>query len=74
MSPAEEKIVPFAAAKASDPRKGLEYLIQASHTPAKERDDLFFPIAGTESEAILNRLPLPPEAWDTYPRANAGAA
>ncbi len=65
--PQKKKIVLFAAAKASDPRKGLEYLIQASHTLAQERDDLFFLIAGTESEAILNRLPLPARSMGYIP-------
>ena len=65
--PRKKKIVLFAATKASDPRKGLEYLIQASHTLAQERDDLFFLIAGTDSEGILNRLPLPARSMGYMP-------
>ena len=65
--PRKKKIVLFAATKASDPRKGLEYLIQASHTLAQERDDHFFLIAGTDSEGILNRLPLPARSMGYMP-------
>ncbi len=57
--PTDKKIVLFAAAKASDPRKGLEHLIRASRMIAKERDDLFFLIAGANGEEIARRLPLP---------------
>src|SRR5690554_2041343 len=57
--PAEKKIVLFAAAKASDPRKGLEYLIRASHIVAGKRDDLCFLVAGTNGEEIARRLPQP---------------
>lgn len=65
--PQKKKIVLFAAAKASDPRKGLEYLIQASQTLAQERDDLFFLIVGTNSEEIYNRLPLPARSMGYIP-------
>ena len=65
--PRKKKIVLFAAAKASDPRKGLEYLIQASQTLAQERDDLFFLIVGTNSEEIYNRLPLPARSMGYIP-------
>lgn len=57
--PAEKKIVLFAAAKASDPRKGLEYLIRASHIIAGKRDDLCFLVAGTNGEEIARHLPQP---------------
>ena len=56
--PKEKKIVLFAAAKASDPRKGMEYLIDASRIIAKERDDLIFLIAGANGDEIARRLPL----------------
>ncbi|MGI6574131.1 MAG: glycosyltransferase family 4 protein [Fermentimonas sp.] len=57
--PRGKKIALFAAVKASDPRKGLEHLVQASHTLAQERSDLYFLIAGTDGEEIAERLPLP---------------
>ncbi len=65
--PQGKKIALFAAVKASDPRKGLEYLIQASQAIAKERNDLFFLIAGTDGEGILNRLPLPARSMGYIP-------
>lgn len=60
--PHDTKIVLFAAAKASDPRKGMEYLIRASEMIASERDDLLFLIAGRQSEEIAQRLPLPSQS------------
>lgn len=57
--PRDKKIVLFAAAKASDPRKGMEYLFRAGEIMVRERSDLLFLIAGRQGEEIAERLPLP---------------
>ncbi len=57
--PRDKKIALFAAAKASDPRKGVEYLISASEILAREQNDLLFLIAGANGDDIARRLPLP---------------
>ena len=57
--PKNKKIALFAAVKASDPRKGLEYLIEASRFIVQERNDLLFLIAGTNGDEIARQFPLP---------------
>lgn len=57
--PHDKRIALFAAAKASDPRKGVEYLIRASEILAREQNDLLFLIAGVNGDDIARRLPLP---------------
>lgn len=57
--PADRKIILFAAVKASDKRKGMDYLVEASKRVAHRSDDLLFLIAGNRSEEIEKQLPLP---------------
>ncbi|MBK5194964.1 MAG: glycosyltransferase, partial [Proteiniphilum sp.] len=57
--PASRKIVLFAAVKASDPRKGMDYLVEASRIIAPQHNDLLFLIAGNNGEEIEKRLSLP---------------
>ena len=54
-----KKIVLFAAVKASDPRKGMDYLVEASRILAQQHDDILFLIAGNEGEEPGKRLSLP---------------
>ncbi|HCC85803.1 MAG: Glycosyl transferase group 1 [Proteiniphilum acetatigenes] len=57
--PENKKIVLFAAAKASDPRKGMDYLVEASRIMAQQHDDILFLIAGNDGEELGKRLSLP---------------
>ena len=58
--PIEKKIILFAAAKVSDKRKGIDYLIEASKIIAqKDNNNYMFLIAGGNSEEIINQLALP---------------
>ncbi len=57
--PEDKKIVLFAAVKASDPRKGMDYLAEASRIMAQQHDDILFLIAGNEGEEAGKRLSLP---------------
>lgn len=57
--PADKKIVLFAAVKASDLRKGMDYLAQASQIMAQQHDDILFLIAGNKGEELGKRLFLP---------------
>ncbi len=57
--PDDKKIVLFAAVKASDPRKGMEYLVEASRLMARHSGDILFLIAGYHGEEIEKRLSLP---------------
>lgn len=54
--PENNKIVLFAAVKASDKRKGMDYLIEASRLMAKQSADLLFLIAGNGGEEIEKQL------------------
>lgn len=65
--PQEKKIVLYAAAKASDPRKGVDYLIRAAEILAARRGDLMFLIAGMHAEEIAKRLPLPSKSMGYIP-------
>lgn len=57
--PIDKKIVLFAAANASDRRKGIDYLIEASHILKYKHDDLLFLIAGVGGDEIAAKLALP---------------
>ena len=57
--PADKKIVLFAAVNASDPRKGMDYLAEASRIMAQQHDDILFLIAGNDGEKAGKRLSLP---------------
>lgn len=57
--PENKKIVLFAAVKASDPRKGMDYLVEASRILAQQHDDILFLIAGNDGEKLGRRLSLP---------------
>lgn len=57
--PEDKKIVLFAAAKASDRRKGMDYLAEASHIMAQQHDDILFLIAGNDGEELGKHLSLP---------------
>ena len=57
--PEDKKIVLFAAVKASDPRKGMDYLAEASRIMAQQHDDILFLIAGNDGEEPGKRLSLP---------------
>lgn len=54
--PDDKKIILFAAVKASDKRKGMDYLIEASRIMAEQRKDLFFLISGNGGEELQNQL------------------
>ncbi|WP_294082045.1 glycosyltransferase family 4 protein [Proteiniphilum sp. UBA5384] len=60
--PKERKIVLFAAMKASDKRKGIDYLIEASRLIAQKRNDLLFLIAGANGEEIVGQFSLPTQS------------
>lgn len=57
--PQEAKILLFAAAKASDPRKGTDYLAEASHILAEKRKDILILIAGSHGKEMQQQLSLP---------------
>jgi len=57
--PADKKIVLFAAVKASDPRKGIDYLVEASRIMAQHPNEILFLIAGNHGEEIKKQLALP---------------
>lgn len=57
--PKEKKIILFAAMKATDPRKGMEYLTEASRLIAQKKDNLLCLIAGANSNEIAEQFPLP---------------
>lgn len=55
--PTDKKLILFAAAKASDKRKGTDYLIKASRLIASEiKDKIVFLIAGNEGAEIADSL------------------
>lgn len=59
--PTDKKIILFAAAKVSDPRKGIDYLVKASNIIAQQQNNnnYLFLIAGGHSEEIIAQLALP---------------
>lgn len=57
--PTDKKIILFAAAKVSDKRKGIDYLIAASKIISKRDKNYMFLIAGSSSEEIITQLAIP---------------
>lgn len=57
--PFDKKIVLFAAVRASDERKGMKYLMEASRLLNNQSQDLLFLIAGSQGEEIAQQLALP---------------
>ncbi|MDD4777382.1 MAG: glycosyltransferase family 4 protein [Fermentimonas sp.] len=58
--PTDKKLILFAAAKASDPRKGTDYLVNASKLIAADYQDKFlFLIVGNQGTEITSRLSVP---------------
>ncbi|MDR0331830.1 MAG: glycosyltransferase family 4 protein [Dysgonamonadaceae bacterium] len=57
--PTDKKIILFAAVKASDKRKGMDYLIEASRLLQSKNDDLMFLIVGNKGAEIEKQLALP---------------
>ena len=57
--PLDKKIILFAAAKVSDKRKGIDYLVEASRILSKEENNYLFLIAGGNSDEIISKLTLP---------------
>ena len=57
--PLDKKIILFAAAKVSDKRKGIDYLIEASKILSKKENNYIFLIAGSNGEEIISKLALP---------------
>ena len=56
LPPTNRKIVLFAAAKASDKRKGMDYLIEASRLLKLQCDNLLFLIVGENSEEVAKQV------------------
>ncbi len=65
--PHDKKIVLFAAMKASDKRKGIDYLMEAARLVARKRTDLLFLIAGDQGEEITREFPLPTRSTGFIP-------
>lgn len=58
--PIDKKIILFAAAKVSDKRKGIDYLLEASKIIAQQKNNnSVFLIAGGNSEELIKHLSLP---------------
>lgn len=57
--PLDKKIILFAAVKASDKRKGIDYLAEASKLLAHHSENMLFLIAGSRGEEIEQQLALP---------------
>lgn len=57
--PSDKKIILFAAVKASDKRKGMDYLVEVSKQMAHRSGELLFLIAGSGGEEIQKELALP---------------
>lgn len=57
--PTDKNIILFAAAKVSDKRKGIDYLLEAANIIAQEERSLLFIIAGENSDEVIAKLPLP---------------
>jgi glycosyltransferase involved in cell wall biosynthesis len=65
--PLDKKIILFAAVKASDKRKGMDYLLEAGRMMKHRSGDLLFLIAGSWSEEIEERFPLPVRSMGYIP-------
>lgn len=57
--PLDKKVILFAAAKLSDKRKGIDYLIKMSKLLSKKINNYIFLIAGSHSEELIPKLYLP---------------
>ena len=57
--PIDKKIILFATVKASDPRKGIDYLAEAARLMTQHPNNALFLIAGNRGEEIEKRLSLP---------------
>ncbi len=57
--PTDKKIILFAAAKVSDKRKGIDYLVEASRIISHQNNNILFLIAGQNSQEIIAHLELP---------------
>ena len=57
--PIQKKLVLFAAAKVSDNRKGLTYLIEACHLLAERHADIEVLLMGNKADEIQCQLPVP---------------
>ena len=57
--PIDKEIVLFAAVKASDPRKGIDYLAEAARLMTQHPNNVLFLIAGNRGEEIEKQLSLP---------------
>ena len=57
--PVDKKIILFAAVKASDKRKGLDYLVEASNILKNYSDKIICIIAGKQNKEIGNKFNLP---------------
>lgn len=58
--PIDKKIILFAAAKVSDKRKGIDYLVEASKIISHQKsNNILFLIAGGRSKEIIVQLALP---------------
>jgi glycosyltransferase involved in cell wall biosynthesis len=76
--PKNQKIILFVAVKASDPRKGMAYLAEASRVMARQRQDILFLIAGNHGKEMVNNFALPAQslgyvATDDMPAVYAAA-
>lgn len=67
--PEDRKIVLFAAVKTSDPRKGIDYLLEASRLIAKHPNNILFLIAGNNGEEMEKRLSQPAHSLGFIPPA-----
>lgn len=57
--PIQKKLVLFAAAKVSDSRKGLTYLIEACHLLAERHANIEILLMGSKADEIQCQLPVP---------------
>lgn len=57
--PLDKKVILFAAVKASDIRKGINYLIEAGIELADRTDEILFLIVGNKGEEIQKQLTVP---------------
>ena len=57
--PLDKKIILFAAVKAADKRKGMDYLVEAAGLMAHHSENLLFLISGGRGEEIEKQLALP---------------
>lgn len=65
--PLDKKIILFAAVKASDKRKGMDYLMEAARLMSDHSESLLFLIAGNQGEEIGKQLALPARSMGYLP-------